>query len=309
MLDMSSNRLVDIEEVDKLTSHSMLIDLRLTNNALTKKHLYRQTVVYKLPSLVSLDNREVAAEERERAAVLFAHERASAAASPPLGSNNNSTERYVEARAYTSNAQVTLTPSSIPSKNTSLANAFTVAPSSSSMRAVVPPFSTGEVLAGTLLRKHPLATQTYSQNQNQQQQQQQPVFGNALPKPDHSTSTGIAIVPSNTTTRSLLVHSQAVSYRNPNSLTNQTNTLVGGGGGLPSSPAAATTVTVASAFGAALANGLSADHFHLGGLRSDRRHMSSIHYDQSFGGTRVAPTPCLRQGDGDDRTDWARSNL
>lgn len=296
MLDLSNNRLADIEEVDKLASASRLIDLRLPNNPLTKKHLYRQTVLYKLGTIKSLDGREVSSDERERVAVLFAHERAAAAVSVGASyvGSNNSNERFIEARAYGSNAQVALTPSSIPSKNASIA--FSISASNSSTRAAAPQFATGEVLAGTLLRKHPLPTAKHMQNQQQQQQQQQfqlPSSRSSFSKPDHMTDGGIAIVPSSTAARSLLVNSQAASYRNPNSLTNQSSAIMSrAGGGMTSSPAS--TVTVASAFGAALANGLTSDHFHLGGLRSDRRRVSSVHYDQSTNGKRaVRLLPCV----------------
>lgn len=284
MLDLSNNRLVDLEEVDRLSMMPTMIDLRLANNPLTKKHLYRQTVIYKLSFVKYLDGREISADERERVGVLFVHERAVAAASSSSSSyNNNSSERYIEARSYGTNGKISLTPSSIPSKNgnnnnNTSSNAVAMAMATSLTRASIPQLSMGEVLAGSLLRKHPFPNS--AQNHNQLP----PQSANSFPKPDQPTGTGIVIAPSNTTTRSLLAHTQAASYRNPNSLTNQTNAMmigsVGAGGSTPSS----STVTVASAFGVALANGLPTDHFHLGGLRSDRRRMSSVHYDQSFNG-------------------------
>ncbi|GAB9465533.1 hypothetical protein Gpo141_00002939 [Globisporangium polare] len=287
MLDLSNNRLVDLDEVERLSVIPTMIDLRLANNPLTKKHLYRQTVIYKLNFVKYLDGREISADERERVGVLFVHERAVAATSSSNSYNNNSSERYIETRSYGTNGQISLTPSSIPSKNgnnsnNTSSNAAAMAMATSSARASIPQLSTGEVLAGSLLRKHPLPVS--AQNHNQLP----PQPANSFPKPDQPTDTGIVIAPSNTTTRSLLSHSQAASYRNPNSLTNQTSAMmigsVGAGGPAPSS----STVTVASAFGIALANGLPTDHFHLGGLRSDRRRMSSVHYDQPFSGNSVS---------------------
>lgn len=277
MLDLSNNRLVDLDEVERLSVLPTMIDLRLANNPLTKKHLYRQTVINKLNFVNYLDGREISADERERVGVLFVHERAVAAASSSSSSsyNNNSNERYIETRSYGSNGQISLTPSSIPSKNSSNNNSNSSFMPTSGVRASIPQLSMGEVLAGSLLRKYPLPNTVHNYNQLP------PQPANSFPKPDQPTDAGIVIAPSNTTTRSLLVHSQAVSYRNPNSLTNQTSAMmVGSGGPAPSS----STATVASAFGVALANGLPTDHYHLGGLRSDRRRMSSVHYDQSFNG-------------------------
>lgn len=289
-----------MDEVERLASLSSLVDLRLVNNPLTKKHLYRQTVLYKLSGVKSLDGREISADERERVAVLFVHERAVAMASSPAAyasassSSSSTNDRYIETRSYSSssaNATIALTPSTIPSKSVTVSAAANV-------RATIPQLLTGEVLSGSLLRKHPLVNATaagQSQNQQPQQQQQLPLQSvSSFPKPDHTIDQGIAIAPSNTTTRSLLLHSQAVSYRNPNSLTNQSSAMFagsasssGGAGASLASP----TMTVAPVFSGAFANGLPTDHFHLGGLRSDRRRMSSVHYDQSFNGARVSVGP------------------
>lgn len=267
-----------------------MVDLRLTNNPLTKKHLYRQTTLYKLSSVRSLDGREVSADERERVSILFVHERAAVAAGSTSGYNsNNPNDRYIEARSYGS--QITPAPSTIPSSNNNHTNA---AMASLSTRATIPPLSTGEVLAGSLLRKHSgPATVAYNQNQFPPQ----PVH--AFPKPEQLTGTGIVIAPSIATTKSLLAHTQAASYRNPHSLTNQSGFILGssGSGASPSAPSSS-TVTVASAFHVAMANGSVADQFHLGGLRSERRRVSSVHYDQSFSGASLftakdAPHSCF----------------
>jgi hypothetical protein len=74
-LDLSNNRINDIEEVERLGSIPGVNDLRLTSNPITKKHLYRQTVIHKLGMLRYLDGREIGQDERDRVYILFAHEK------------------------------------------------------------------------------------------------------------------------------------------------------------------------------------------------------------------------------------------
>uniref|UniRef100_K3X2D6 Protein phosphatase 1 regulatory subunit 7 n=1 Tax=Globisporangium ultimum (strain ATCC 200006 / CBS 805.95 / DAOM BR144) TaxID=431595 RepID=K3X2D6_GLOUD len=312
-LDLSNNRLVDLDEVEKLASIPTLIDLRLINNPLTKKHLYRQTLLYKLQFVKNLDTRDISIDERERINALFVHERAAAVAiaapsSTAYTSSNSNGDRYIEARVYTSaNTPVALAPATIPSKASSSSNnnnggvASTMALTSSTTRfATIPQISSGEVLSGSLLRKHPglgAGVGVYSQNPNQLSVQ--PI--NSFPKPDHPIDAGIAIAPSNTTTKSLLSHTQAASYRNPNSLTNQPSMIVNvNQSAIPlSASSPSSIVTVASAFSVALPNGFPTDHFHLGGLRSDRRRMSSVHYDQALNTMQVgAPALTIRPPSG-----------
>eukprot|EP00644_Phytophthora_capsici_P004087 jgi/Phyca11/131523/e_gw1.107.73.1 len=69
-LELSNNRLVDLEEVEKLAALPSMVDLRMTNNPLTKKHLYRQHVLYKLNSLKVLDGRDIYSDEKERIDIL-----------------------------------------------------------------------------------------------------------------------------------------------------------------------------------------------------------------------------------------------
>ncbi|KAL4138583.1 hypothetical protein PRIC2_002088 [Phytophthora ramorum] len=80
-LELSNNRLTDVEEVEKLAALPSMIDLRMNNNPLTKKHLYRQHLLYKLNSLKVLDGKDVYSDEKERIDILFLHERVAAAAS------------------------------------------------------------------------------------------------------------------------------------------------------------------------------------------------------------------------------------
>ncbi|KAI9998978.1 hypothetical protein PInf_003642 [Phytophthora infestans] len=71
-LELSNNRLVDLEEVEKLASLPSMVNLKLVNNPLTKKHLYRQHVLYKLNPLKTLDGKDVYSDEKERIEMLFA---------------------------------------------------------------------------------------------------------------------------------------------------------------------------------------------------------------------------------------------
>ncbi|KAG7394612.1 Leucine-rich repeat-containing protein 9 [Phytophthora boehmeriae] len=85
-LELSNNRLTELEEVDKLCALPSMLDLRMNNNPLTKRHLYRQHVLFKLTSLRVLDSKDVYSDERERIDLLFLHERAVAGA-PGLDRN------------------------------------------------------------------------------------------------------------------------------------------------------------------------------------------------------------------------------
>ncbi|KAK1932454.1 Leucine-rich repeat-containing protein 9 [Phytophthora citrophthora] len=253
-LELSNNRLVDLEEVEKLASLPSIIDLRMTNNPLTKKHLYRQHVLFKLNSLNVLDGKDIYSDEKERIGILFLHERAAAAVS---GTTAAVMERMIENRAGYQ-TQLVLTPSSIPTKT------------SSTVQPLGIPHD--EVLTGSLLRKAP---PTHGQ-----------VPPSIVPAPtfphsDHEADLSIAIGSSNTTTRSLLGPAHN-SYRNLSTLGSQSSWQVGVnlGGSLPSSAAA----TVASALNANLTKTVGppgSEQILIGS--SLRRRLSSVHYDQQSG--------------------------
>ncbi|KAG1695276.1 hypothetical protein DVH05_020655 [Phytophthora capsici] len=253
-LELSNNRLVDLEEVEKLAALPSMVDLRMTNNPLTKKHLYRQHVLYKLNSLKVLDGRDIYSDEKERIDILFLHERAAAAVS---GTTAAVMERMIETRTGYQ-TQLVLTPSSIPTKTSS----------SVSQPLGIPH---NEVLTGSLLRKTPGQVSTPPSI----------VPAPTFPHSEHEADLSIAIGSSNTTTRSLLSQAHN-SYRNLNSLGSQSSWQVGAnvGGSSPSSAAA----TVASALNANLIKSVGApgaEQVFIGS--SLRRRLSSVHYDQQNG--------------------------
>ncbi|KAE9361936.1 hypothetical protein PF008_g533 [Phytophthora fragariae] len=255
-LELSNNRLTDLEEVEKLASLPSLIDLRLNNNPLTKKHLYRQHVLYKLNSLKVLDGKDVYSDEKERIDILFLHERAAAAS----GTNPNAAERLTENRTVYQ-TQLFLTPSSIPTKGSSSVGI--------SQPLGIPH---NEVLTGSLLRKTPTTPLPVPTPP--------PILSPpTFPLPEHEVDLSIAIAPSNTTTRSLLAPAHS-SYRNPTSLGSQSSWQVGTTGGGSSLPSTS-TATVASAISANLAKGIGnsgVEQLYVGSTL--RRRLSSVHYDQ-----------------------------
>lgn len=232
------------------------LNRRLTpqQQPLTKKHLYRQHVLYKLNSLKVLDGKDVYSDEKERIDILFLHERAAAAAS---GTISNAPERVIENRAVYQ-TQLILTPSSIPTKGSSSVGI--------SQPLGIPH---NEVLSGSLLRKTPTAPL--------QVPTPPPILSPpTFPLPEHEVDLSIAIAPSNTTTRSLLAPTHN-SYRNLTSLGSQSSWQVGTTGGNTSS----STATVASAISANLAKGIGTsgvEQLYVGS--SLRRRLSSVHYDQ-----------------------------
>jgi hypothetical protein len=251
-----------LEEVEKLAALPSLIHLRLVNNPLTKKHLYRQHVLYKLNSLRVLDGKDVYSDEKERIDILFLHERAAAAAS---GMAPAAPERIVENRTLYQ-TQLVLTPSSIPTKGSSAAGVSQV--------LGIPH---NEVLTGSLLRKTPSAPLSQGQVPAPPQVVSTPTF----PLPEHEVDLSIAIAPSNTTTRSLMGPSHN-SYRSlASSWQVGTSNPSAGSSGLPPS----TTATVASAFSANLAKTVGAagvEQLYVGS--NLRRRLSSVHYDQQQNG-------------------------
>ncbi|KAH9154748.1 hypothetical protein AeRB84_003209 [Aphanomyces euteiches] len=99
VLDLSNNRLADMEEVERL-HHLLPIlqEMSLLNNPLCKRHLARSTIIFRFPTLKTLDGRDITLEERERVDVLFMHDRSlpnptlppSIQASPMANSNKAS---------------------------------------------------------------------------------------------------------------------------------------------------------------------------------------------------------------------------
>ncbi|KAG7382808.1 Leucine-rich repeat-containing protein 9 [Phytophthora pseudosyringae] len=254
-LELSNNRLTDLEEVDKLTVLPSMVDLRMTNNPLTKKHLYRQHVLYKLNALKMLDGKDVYSDEKERIDILFLHERAAAAAS------GTASERIVENRTGYG-TQLVLTPSSIPTK------------SSSSMGIPqAPGIPHNEVLTGSVLRKSSTTPLSHGPL---------PATPPTFPLPAHEVDLSIT-VGSNNTTRSLLVPAHN-SYRNLSSFGNQSSWQVGttNPGGGTSSLLPSSTATVASALSANLAKAVGASELYASS--SQRRRLSSVHYDQQQSG-------------------------
>ncbi|KAF0688537.1 Aste57867_19853 [Aphanomyces stellatus] len=75
-LDISNNRLADMEELERLHGlMPILQELWVQNNPVSKRHLARSTIVFRYPSLKSLDGKDITLEERERVEVLFMHDR------------------------------------------------------------------------------------------------------------------------------------------------------------------------------------------------------------------------------------------
>eukprot|EP01012_Entosiphon_sulcatum_P022397 TRINITY_DN2733_c0_g1_i1.p1 TRINITY_DN2733_c0_g1~~TRINITY_DN2733_c0_g1_i1.p1 ORF type:complete len:1527 (-),score=315.85 TRINITY_DN2733_c0_g1_i1:41-4621(-) len=73
-LSVASNRVADLNEIDKIEMLTKLQELTLTGNSITRKSLYRATVIHKIPSVVICDGREVLPEEREKAEAFFNQE-------------------------------------------------------------------------------------------------------------------------------------------------------------------------------------------------------------------------------------------
>lgn len=71
-LVLTNNRLVNLVEIDPLTSLPKLQFLSLFDNSITKKPNYRLYVIHKLKSLRALDFKKVKNKERMEAASLFA---------------------------------------------------------------------------------------------------------------------------------------------------------------------------------------------------------------------------------------------
>ena len=82
-LFLGGNRIGELNEIDRLIHLPALAELVLQNNPCARKPLYRPTALRKLIVLRSLDGREVALDERERADLLLSSERVA----PPYASH------------------------------------------------------------------------------------------------------------------------------------------------------------------------------------------------------------------------------
>jgi hypothetical protein len=276
VLEVSNNRLTELEEIDYLVPLRSLSDFRVANNPMTKKHLYRPSVINRLASLSMLDGREVTRDERERATTLFAHERTTAAAVGAASvSNYSSGERVVDVRGgYQSIAAsaVALAPSSLPTR---LA-ASTIGSHQSTSVASQP----SDSLSGPLLRRATITPSPFAPVQAATHSSSQ-----FIPLPDQ-VEIKMAIAPSHTTAKSLMP-SQGVGLRSIAANSNQASNVSKSQLMSPSG-----TVTVASALNA------SSPFAHYGGagggLRSERRRLSHVHYDQPIAGTASVGAHCVR---------------
>lgn len=233
---------------------------------MTKKHLYRPGIINRLAALSTLDGREVTRDERERVTTLFTHERAAAAASASVA-NYTSGERIIDARGgYQSVAAsaVALAPSSLPTRPMASV-AGTGGYMATSAAASLP----HDALSRSLLRRSSVVPSPFAPVQGATHS------GQSIPLPDHQVELKMAIVPSNTTTKSLVPSSQGITLR---AVAMHSNQASGGSKTHLVSPSG--TVIVASALNA------SAPFAHYGGgQRPERRRLSSVHYDQPIAGT------------------------
>jgi Leucine-rich repeat (LRR) protein len=71
LLDLSSNRVSDIAQVEGLAALPYLVDLNMSSNPVSRRQLYRPTVLRSLDLLKRLDGREATDEEKAHAASLF----------------------------------------------------------------------------------------------------------------------------------------------------------------------------------------------------------------------------------------------
>eukprot|EP00756_Hemistasia_phaeocysticola_P032666 Hpha_TRINITY_DN16421_c2_g8::TRINITY_DN16421_c2_g8_i1::g.159007::m.159007 len=81
-LGISQNRIVDVHEIARLANMEGLRELQAMGNPVTRKPMYRPTLVFRLPNCTTIDGQTVTQDERDRALVLFHH----SPNSPALGS-------------------------------------------------------------------------------------------------------------------------------------------------------------------------------------------------------------------------------
>lgn len=74
VLSLSCNRIVELYELDKLSTLQQLIEANFCFNPVSRKSLYRPTLIYKLHNLRSIDGTEIDKEERERAYAFFSQD-------------------------------------------------------------------------------------------------------------------------------------------------------------------------------------------------------------------------------------------
>lgn len=253
-LDLSNNRILELDEVDSLAPLQALADVRFLNNPVTKKHMYRTSVINKLVALANLDGREVTVDERERATILFAHERAAAAVS-------SSVANYAVAERVSPG--LAMAPSSVPSRKSMLMHAPLAA-----MGA--PTAGPDDISDGVPTRKLVVVPSPFSGRSTSQ----------AVPIPDSQASNA----QSHATAKNRMGSSPGAVLRNMAVMNNQTSNNNLGGSGLSSrvigSPS--TTVTVGSALNANVvpaSYGAGLEHTQYGGQRSDRRRFTSVRYD------------------------------
>eukprot|EP00817_Percolomonadidae_sp_ATCC50343_P006469 CAMPEP_0117419046 /NCGR_PEP_ID=MMETSP0758-20121206/704_1 /TAXON_ID=63605 /ORGANISM="Percolomonas cosmopolitus, Strain AE-1 (ATCC 50343)" /LENGTH=1291 /DNA_ID=CAMNT_0005199911 /DNA_START=513 /DNA_END=4388 /DNA_ORIENTATION=- len=73
-LFLGCNRIVELPELEKLAGLVRLKEIVLSYNPISKKSLYRPSLIHRVPSLLFIDCKEVIAEERERSMLFFAQD-------------------------------------------------------------------------------------------------------------------------------------------------------------------------------------------------------------------------------------------
>jgi hypothetical protein len=93
---MSSNRISDLAEMERLAYLPNLMEVNLVNNPVARKQLYRPTAIFHMQSLRLLDSKEVTSDERDRVASLFVMEQRNSAVGvgPPGSGFLNAQNQY-----------------------------------------------------------------------------------------------------------------------------------------------------------------------------------------------------------------------
>ena len=65
-LVLTNNRIIHLSEIDNISSFKKLEHLSLLENPVTIKQNYRDYIIYKIPSLKSLDFKKISMKEREQ---------------------------------------------------------------------------------------------------------------------------------------------------------------------------------------------------------------------------------------------------
>jgi len=66
-LHLTSNRIADFSEIDKISGIRTLLDICITNNPIARKAFYRISIIKRIQSLQLIDGKGIAWDERERA--------------------------------------------------------------------------------------------------------------------------------------------------------------------------------------------------------------------------------------------------